>query len=58
MHMLKLLFQELQTWLTSPRRDSQPPGAQLKTTAWGKAGDVPEIGFQGKTGTTHQPGDS
>ena len=34
MHILTLLFQELQVRLTTPRRDSQPPGAQLKTTTW------------------------
>ena len=32
MHMLKLLFQELKVQLTTPGRDSRPPGAQLRTT--------------------------
>ena len=36
MHMLKLLFQKLQIRLTTPGRDSQTPGAPLKTTTWGQ----------------------
>ena len=32
MHMLKLLFQELQVWPTTLGRDSQPSGAHLETT--------------------------
>ena len=32
MHMLKLLFQELQVRPTTPLRDSRPAGAQLETS--------------------------
>ena len=44
MHTLKLSFQELQVGLATPGRDSPPPGAQLKTTAWGAAGDIQLLG--------------
>ena len=40
MYILKILFQELQVWLTAPRKDSQPPRAQLETASWGTAGDI------------------
>ena len=37
MHMLNLLFQKLQIRpILAPGRDSQPPGALLKITAWGQ----------------------
>ena len=37
MHMLKLLFQKLQIRpILAPGRNSRPPGALLKTTAWGQ----------------------
>ena len=37
MHMLKLLFQKLQIRpILAPGRNSQPPGALLKITPWGK----------------------
>ena len=58
MHMLKLLFQKLQIRPDTPRRDSGPPVVQLKTTAWGTAGDIPVIVFQGGTDPTCLPWDS
>ena len=37
MHMLKLLFQKLQIRpVLALERDSRPPGALLKITAWGQ----------------------
>ena len=37
MHVLKPLFQKLQIRpILVPERDSQPPGALLKTTTWGQ----------------------
>ena len=49
MHVLKLLFQELHIRPTTPGADSQPPGAQLKITAWGASGGIWAIVFQGET---------
>ena len=41
MHVLKLLFQELQVQPTlAPGRDGRPPGALLKISAWGTSGDI------------------
>ena len=56
MHMLKLLFQKLQIKpILAPRRDSWPPGAPLKITAWGTSGGIRAMVFQGETDDTPLP---
>ena len=62
MHMLKLLFQELQIRpILAPRRHSRPPGVLLKITAWGTSRGIRAIVFPEETdhpplGTAKCPG--
>ena len=54
MHMLKLLLQKLQIRpVLAPGRDSQPPGALLKTTAWGQVEASGPLCSRKRQMTTH-----